>query len=71
MWGRLFNKKHRRCKRVIGKRMSEACHGFDKVKGSFQKRQTDSPNNQAAVTLTGSKVAKIPCWVSSDVHVTA
>lgn len=52
--------------------MSEACHGFDKVKGSFCKReQTYSPNNLAAVTLTGSKVAEIPCWVSSDVHVTA
>lgn len=52
--------------------MSEACHGFDKVKVNFKQiKLTDSPNNPAAVTLTGSKVAEIPCWVSSDVHETA
>lgn len=56
--------------------MSDACHGFDNVKETCfilikMKRITDSTNNLAAVTLTGSKVAEIPCWVSSDAHVTA
>lgn len=54
--------------------MSDACHGEDKVKETCLiniKRITDSSSNLAAVTLTGSKVAEIPCWVSSDAHVTA
>jgi len=47
-------------KRESGKKMSEACHGFDKVKGSSDLKKRDNliAQTTGSRNLDGSKVAK-------------